>query len=287
MEDSKRYYWIKLRTDFFENDKMDYIMSQKNGSDYVVLYQMLCLKTANTDGKLGKQLGDVLMKWDANKIQRECKYFSIDTIMVALELYKVLGLVYEGRDNIIQIAGFQDLIGSETQGAKRLREWRSKRDEKLLQCNENVTSDVTQDIRDKRLENRDKEIRDIDTRNNNIYSGELSNNSSPKFIDIPLIDKTNYTIYEDDVANWQQLYPAVDVKQEFRKMVGWCQSNPKNRKTKSGINRFINNWLSRQQDKAPTTRDTTDVVVETRPTNDIDNMSDDELLAYINRGDNL
>ena len=31
-------------------------------------------------------------------------------------------------------------------------------------------------------------------------------------------------------------------------MAGWLNSNPKKRKTKSGILRFINGWLSREQD---------------------------------------
>ena len=37
-------------------------------------------------------------------------------------------------------------------------------------------------------------------------------------------------------------------------MKGWLDDNPKNRKTSSGIRRFINNWLSREQDKAPRDR---------------------------------
>ena len=35
-------------------------------------------------------------------------------------------------------------------------------------------------------------------------------------------------------------------------MVGWLDSNPTKRKTKRGINRFINNWLSNAQDKGGT-----------------------------------
>ena len=41
----------------------------------------------------------------------------------------------------------------------------------------------------------------------------------------------------------------VDIMQELRNMKGWCNSNPTKRKTKRGILRFINGWLSREQDK--------------------------------------
>ena len=37
---NKRYYWIKLKDTFFTSDTVDFLMSQKNGANYVVLYQM-------------------------------------------------------------------------------------------------------------------------------------------------------------------------------------------------------------------------------------------------------
>lgn len=53
--DTKKYYWIKLRTDFFNQETIDFLLSQQNGCEYVVLYQMLCLQTANTGGSLINQ----------------------------------------------------------------------------------------------------------------------------------------------------------------------------------------------------------------------------------------
>jgi hypothetical protein len=34
-------------------------------------------------------------------------------------------------------------------------------------------------------------------------------------------------------------------------MVGWLEANPKNRKTRNGIKRFINGWLTKEQNRAP------------------------------------
>lgn len=64
-----------------------------------------------------------------------------------------------------------------------------------------------------------------------------------------LNDGTYFNVSVSDFNKWVALYPAVDVKQELCKMVGWCDANPKKRKTKSGIRRFINNWLAGEQDK--------------------------------------
>lgn len=73
-----------------------------------------------------------------------------------------------------------------------------------------------------------------------------------KVISLILNDKTFHDVYQKDIEKWNELFPAVDVMQELRKMVGWLDSNPTKRKTKRGINRFINNWLSNAQDKGGT-----------------------------------
>ena len=69
---------------------------------------------------------------------------------------------------------------------------------------------------------------------------------------LPLNDKTEFPILESDVEKWAELYPAVDILSELRKMRGWLDANQKRRKTKSGILRFVNGWLSREQDRGVT-----------------------------------
>ena len=73
--------------------------------------------------------------------------------------------------------------------------------------------------------------------------------SSPVVITILLNDGTEYPVRQDDVDAWRDLYQSVDVMQELRKMKGWSEANPKRRKTKGGIKRFINSWLAGEQDK--------------------------------------
>lgn len=53
------------------SDMIDYLMGQPDGANYVVLYQMLCLKTINTGGRLAFQIGDMIIPYDVEKIQRE------------------------------------------------------------------------------------------------------------------------------------------------------------------------------------------------------------------------
>ena len=67
---------------------------------------------------------------------------------------------------------------------------------------------------------------------------------------LPLNDGTNYEIPGEDIALYGRLYPGIDIMQQIRAMYGWLHSNPKNRKTRGGIKRFITGWLSREQNRA-------------------------------------
>jgi uncharacterized protein YdaU (DUF1376 family) len=48
---------------------------------------------------------------------------------------------------------------------------------------------------------------------------------------------------------WRKAYPAIDLETESAKALSWLNANPKNKK--SNIKRFLNNWLSRAQERAP------------------------------------
>lgn len=125
----KRYYWIKLKENFFDLETIDWLVSQKNGCEYIVLYQKLCLLTANKGGKLVSEVGEMIIPYDTQKIARDTK-FSVDTVIVAMELFKKIGLVYEETDGILQIPAVSEMVGSETAGAERVRKHRQKQDEK-------------------------------------------------------------------------------------------------------------------------------------------------------------
>jgi hypothetical protein len=77
---------------------------------------------------------------------------------------------------------------------------------------------------------------------------ELRSTSPPVF-ELMLNDGKTYPITQEQVSRWEGLYPAVDVPQTIREMIGWLEANPTKRKTHRGVLRFIVSWLSREQDK--------------------------------------
>ena len=241
------------------SDTIDYFMSQPDGANYVVLYQMLCLKTINTDGRLSRQIGELIIPYDVEKIQRDCKWFSIDTVRVALKLYQAVGLIYEDVDGTLVLSDHKNLVGSESDAAARMRSSRASRVHELpegVTPSEQSANIVTPEIeirdRDKRLEIEDIEKEDL------LLRGETPPtpppapspvSSSPVVITILLNDGSEFAVTQDDVDGWAELYQAVNIMQELRKMKGWSEANPKKRKTKGGIKRFINSWLAKEQDK--------------------------------------
>jgi hypothetical protein len=270
MATGKRYYWLKLKESFMTSDTVDFLMSQKDGANYVVLYQMLCLKTINTEGRFSRTIGEVVIPYDVNKIQRDCKWFSLDTIRVALELYKRFGLVYEEQDGTLVITDHHNLVGSETDYKEQKANQRAKKlaessENELISIGEPCASDCGQDcgqecghvhqdvqqivhtdIRDKILENRDRE-------NKNVCVEVNSTPSEPPIVSILCTKNEYYEVTKEQLEKDTEAYPAVDVMQEYRKMVRWSEVNPTKRKTKKGMPRFIYNWLSKDQNKGKET----------------------------------
>lgn len=79
---------------------------------------------------------------------------------------------------------------------------------------------------------------------------EKLEDNSPVAGYILLNDGTAYGVTEKALSELQSLYPAVNAEQELRNIIGWCNANPKNRKTRNGVTRFINSWFSRAQNSA-------------------------------------
>jgi hypothetical protein len=95
-----------------------------------------------------------------------------------------------------------------------------------------------------------KELNTKELNTKDIYnapSNEIA--TEPPVIEFILNDKTYYPITQKQVDKWSELYPNVDIMQQLRKMCGWLDANPRNRKTKGGILKFVNGWLAREQDK--------------------------------------
>lgn len=73
-------------------------------------------------------------------------------------------------------------------------------------------------------------------------------------IEIPLVDKTEFSVTQGMVDEWEQTFPAVDVPAALRRMRTWCIANPAQKKTARGVQSFIVRWLGREQDSGKSSK---------------------------------
>lgn len=211
MATGKRFYWIKLKDSFMSSDEIDYLMSQPDGANYVVLYQMLCLKTINTGGCLVSQIGEMLIPYDAEKIQRECKWFSLATVRVALSVYKQIGLIFESPDGILTISNYSDIVGSETDysAQKRLQRENRRRQIPVKGADNNEDNNVDNVHTEKEIEkDKDKEIENRVRDRDNDSRGSLA--ADPGLAEIIQSFEDNIDSFppaaKESLLQWRQVF---------------------------------------------------------------------------------
>lgn len=67
---------------------------------------------------------------------------------------------------------------------------------------------------------------------------------------IPLADGSDFPVPASLAVEYARAYPGVDVSRELAQARAWCLSNPRQRKTKNGVRRFLNAWLDKAQNTA-------------------------------------
>jgi len=122
---------IKLKENFFNDDSIVWLEKQQNGHIYINLYLKLLLKTMNTKGQLAFHIGNNLIPMNVEDIAAITR-IDVDTVIVAMSLFKQLGLVKESEE-IASIPSVNEMIGSESAAAQRMRKLRAKKDCKLLE----------------------------------------------------------------------------------------------------------------------------------------------------------
>lgn len=154
---NKRYYWLKLKDDFFEDDTIAWLEEQENGKDYVLFYLKLALKSLSEEGSLIRYVGERLIPYDTKALAKLTNT-PVDTVAVAMKVFGEIGLVSIHETGEIYMNQLNELIGSETEVAKRVRQHRAKKltlkkkETELLHCNSEVTKCNTEIEIDKEIE---------------------------------------------------------------------------------------------------------------------------------------
>lgn len=260
-----------MSSDFFDRDDVKWVLSKRDGSDYIIIYLNLCLKSLCNGGLLFSKVGEMIIPYDSDSIFRELGgRYKESTILAAISCLTQAGLIHLCTEsNCLAISNIESFIGSETESAKRMRKMRSNKASlcynDVTKCDvtlpsQGVTSNVTLSVtsdehQEKRKEKEDKR-KEIKENKINLKINYLKENSSESNADVTdsvafvfPSQKGDVEIYQSYVDEMQKTFPAIDVPAEIRKAKNWCFANPKN--TKTNVSRFLYNWFTKAQDKAP------------------------------------
>lgn len=132
MSDSNKFYWLKLKKDFFKRHDIRIIEEMENGKDYILFYLKLLLESITHEGHL--RFSETIPYNE--KMLSVITNTNIDIVRSAMKVLVELKMIEILDDSTIYMSEVLKLTGSETAGAERVRKHRQQ---KALQCNTAVT----------------------------------------------------------------------------------------------------------------------------------------------------
>lgn len=133
MAENRRYYWLKLKEDFFTDKRIKRLRKMSGGDTYTIIYLKLLLLSLKDSGKLYYDGVETdFIKEIALTIDE-----SEDNVMVTvnyLVTQRLIEVISENDEYFL--TEIPSLIGSETASTRRSRKYRKQ---KALQCNTNAT----------------------------------------------------------------------------------------------------------------------------------------------------
>lgn len=124
MAENKKYYWLKLKRDFFKRHDIRIIEEMPNGKDYILFYLKLLLESIDHEGAL--RFSDTIPYNE--QMLSVVTNTNIDTVRSAMKLFVELNMMSVFDDQTIYMTEVDKLIGSETEWARKKRLQRAKED---------------------------------------------------------------------------------------------------------------------------------------------------------------
>ena len=127
MGENKKFYWLKLKRDFFKRHDIRVIESMPNGKDYVLFYLKLMVESIDHEGAL-RFSETIPYNEDMLAVITNT---NVDIVRSAMKLFESLELVEIFDDQTVYMREVERLTGSETKWAEKKRMYRAKEDNVL------------------------------------------------------------------------------------------------------------------------------------------------------------
>ncbi|ARQ07092.1 DnaD domain protein [Macrococcoides canis] len=140
MAKTKRYFWLKLKEDFFNQKEIKLLRKIAGGDTYTIIYLKLLLLSLKNDGKI---YFDGLTDEFSEEIALEIDE-SVENVQVAMQFLQQKGLIAfdtEHQDEF-ELTNIASMIGSETDKAAMMRRKRAREKEQKQLNSNNVTKEL-------------------------------------------------------------------------------------------------------------------------------------------------
>jgi predicted phage replisome organizer len=124
MAENGKYYWLKLKRDFFKRHDIQIIEGMPNGKDYILFYLKLLCESVDHDGSLrfSEEIpyNDQMLATITNT--------NVDIVRSAVKLFVELRMMEIMDDGTFYMTQVEKMIGGETKWAEKKRLQRAKGD---------------------------------------------------------------------------------------------------------------------------------------------------------------
>lgn len=138
---NKRYYWLKLKEDFFTDKTIKKLRKIAGGDTYTIIYLKLLLRSTATNGKL---YFDGIEETFAEEIALDIDEDS-ENVKVTLMYLLKCGLLVEVSEQELALTRMNEMVGSETNKAEIMRKKRA-RDKQLETKEVTLLPEVTEKV---------------------------------------------------------------------------------------------------------------------------------------------
>ena len=213
----KRYYWLKLKENYFDSPKIKKLRKIAGGDTYTIIYLKLQLLSIKNNGIIEyEKIEPTFQEELALKLDED-----VENISVTLSYLQSQGLVDVNENNDFFLIEASNNIGSESESAERVRLFRERKNQLALQCNDSVT-----------------EVKQISISNSNSNSNSTSNNK----------DKKDSEIEQEFEEVWK-LYPRKEDKKKAFSAYKTARKKASFDEIKKGVETYSNHIRVSNTDK--------------------------------------
>lgn len=117
-----KYFWLKLKRDFFKRHDIRVIEGLDNGKDYLLFYLKLLCESVDHEGNL--RFSDQIPYNE--KMLSTITDTNIDIVRSAIDIFTQLGMMEIMDDGTYFMSEVNKMLGCETEWAKKKREYRER-----------------------------------------------------------------------------------------------------------------------------------------------------------------